>query len=73
MVGNAPPAANLPTIERLQALFDYEATSSEELSFKEGDWLEIKQKDESGWWWAATTTGALRQGFIPKDYVVAEE
>ena len=73
MIGNAPPAANLPTIERLQALFDYEATSSEELSFKEGDWLEIKQKDESGWWWAATTTGALRQGFIPKDYVVAEE
>lgn len=72
MIGSAPPAANLPTIERLQALFDYEATSGEELSFKEGDWLEIKQKDESGWWWASTTTGAKREGFIPKDYVVPE-
>jgi hypothetical protein len=69
MASGATPASNLPTIERLQALFDYEATSEQELTFKEGDWLEIKQKDDSGWWWAALGS---KQGFVPNSYVVPE-
>jgi hypothetical protein len=68
-VVGATPASNLPTIERLQALFDYDATSEQELTFKEGDWLEIKQKDDSGWWWAALGS---KQGFVPNSYVVPE-
>jgi hypothetical protein len=71
MIGNAPPAATLPTLERMQALFDYEATSPEELSFKEGDWLEIKQKDDSGWWWGVGPDG--KQGFIGKDFIVQDD
>jgi hypothetical protein len=64
----APPAqqqraAAKPTVT---ALYDYDATTEDELSFKEGDQIVVIQKDQGGWW-----EGELRgkRGWIPANYV----
>ncbi|KAJ3239347.1 Unconventional myosin-Ie [Chytriomyces hyalinus] len=56
-----PPAKKLP---QCKALYDYDATEADELSFKAGDIITIVSKDE-GWW-----TGNLRgqKGLFPANY-----
>lgn len=51
------PSLTLPApadLTRLQALFDYDAASEEELSFPEGAIIELMRKDDNGvddgWW-----------------------
>ncbi|GAM17836.1 hypothetical protein SAMD00019534_010110 [Acytostelium subglobosum LB1] len=58
-----PAAPQKPTV---RALYDYDAASQDELSFKEGDVIAIIQKDNGGWW-----EGELRgkKGWIPANYV----
>ncbi|ORY53153.1 hypothetical protein BCR33DRAFT_711504 [Rhizoclosmatium globosum] len=58
----APPAKKLP---QCKALYDYEASEADELSFRAGDVITIVSKDE-GWW-----TGNLRgqKGLFPANYV----
>lgn len=51
---------------KVRGLFDYEATCDTELSFKEGDILQITEQDESGWWYAEVDG---RAGFVPQNYV----
>eukprot|EP01133_Synstelium_polycarpum_P004330 gene4330-5057_t len=65
----APPQANkpaAPTRPTVKALYDYDAASQDELSFKEGDQIAIIQKDNGGWW-----EGELKgkRGWIPANYV----
>lgn len=38
------------TLGVCRALYDYDAQSDLELSFKEGDLITILEKDDSGWW-----------------------
>jgi len=52
--------------EPATAIYDYTAANETELSFKEGDVLTIRQKDESGWWFA-TLNG--KEGFVPANYM----
>ncbi|EFA78234.1 myosin IB [Heterostelium album PN500] len=58
-----PAAPQRPTVK---ALYDYDAASQDELSFKEGDQIVIIQKDNGGWW-----EGELRgkKGWVPANYV----
>jgi len=60
----AKPAA--PARPTVKALYDYEASSNDELTFHEGDMITIIQKDNGGWW-----EGELRgkRGWIPANYV----
>jgi len=51
---------------KAKALYDYEATNDNELSFLEGDILTITEQDDSGWWFAEKNG---RTGFIPNNYV----
>ena len=64
----APPARRGSTfkVPTATALFDYTAQADEELSFAEGDVIEIVTRDASGWW-----VGKLRgkQGYFPGNYV----
>jgi len=63
------PAANHnPTSQstKAKALYDYDATNDNELSFSEGDVLIITEQDDSGWWFAEKNG---RTGFIPNNYV----
>jgi len=48
------------------ALFDYDAQTGDELSFKENDVISIVHKDEGGWW-----EGELnrKRGWLPANYV----
>eukprot|EP01107_Rhizomastix_libera_P017353 TRINITY_DN807_c0_g1_i1.p1 TRINITY_DN807_c0_g1~~TRINITY_DN807_c0_g1_i1.p1 ORF type:complete len:411 (-),score=125.31 TRINITY_DN807_c0_g1_i1:1327-2397(-) len=53
-------------VAKARGLFDYDATCGTELSFKQGEVIEITEMDESGWWYARNTTG---EGFVPKNYL----
>eukprot|EP01117_Protostelium_nocturnum_P004462 TRINITY_DN1606_c0_g4_i1.p1 TRINITY_DN1606_c0_g4~~TRINITY_DN1606_c0_g4_i1.p1 ORF type:complete len:445 (-),score=127.67 TRINITY_DN1606_c0_g4_i1:602-1936(-) len=47
-------------------LYDFDATSSEEISIKEGDVIRIILKDPSGWW-EAELNGKI--GYVPSNYL----
>ena len=49
------------------ALFDYDARTSEDLSFKKGEELEVES--DTGDWWLARSRTTNREGYIPCNYV----
>ena len=55
-----------PAKPQAQALYDYDATTDDELSFRENDIITILQKDPAGWW-----EGELngKKGWVPANYV----
>ena len=50
------------------ALYDYDARTDEDLSFKKGEHLEILN-DTQGDWWFAKSKATKREGYIPSNYV----
>ena len=49
------------------AVYDYEAQSSDELSFKDGDGIAILKRgdeDEKDWWWARLND---KEGYVPRN------
>ena len=50
------------------ALFNYDKTTSEELSFQKGECLEILNNQEGDWWLARSLDTGL-EGYIPSNYV----
>lgn len=50
------------------ALYDYDARTDEDLSFKKGEHLEIIN-DTQGDWWLAMSRVTKHQGYIPSNYV----
>ena len=50
------------------ALYDYEARTDEDLSFRKGEHLEILN-DTQGDWWYAKSRSTRREGYIPSNYV----
>ena len=50
------------------ALFDYQQRTSEDLSFRKGERLEILN-DLDGDWWQARSLDTGREGYIPSNYV----
>ncbi|XP_070556801.1 tyrosine-protein kinase Src42A-like [Ptychodera flava] len=67
-----PPQQNVPLQEApykiFVALFDYEARTNEDLSFRKGEHLEVLN-DSIGDWWLARSRTSLREGYIPSNYV----
>jgi len=59
-------ASQPPSELKAKALFDYEAATPDELTFKAGDIMRIEVKD-SGGWWQAELNG--KKGWIPANYV----
>lgn len=55
-----------PKIPQVKAIYSYDAVDTDELSFAEGDILQLVQEDESGWW---TCKLKHRQGFCPANYL----
>ena len=55
------------------ALYDYDARTDEDLSFKKGDLLEILNDTQGDWWYAraksSRAAGAKLEGYIPSNYV----
>jgi len=50
------------------ALYDYDARTAEDLSFRKGEHLEIQTDTEGDWWFAKSLTTKL-EGYIPSNYV----
>ena len=50
------------------ALFDYDQRTSEDLSFRKGEQLEIINNCD-GDWWQARSLETMREGYIPSNYV----
>lgn len=55
-----------PSLPQCKCLYAYDAQDTDELSFNEGDMIEIIKEDPAGWW-----TGRLRgkEGLFPANYV----
>ncbi|XP_072544132.1 tyrosine-protein kinase Yes-like isoform X2 [Salminus brasiliensis] len=50
------------------ALYDYEARTTDDLSFKKGERFQIINNTEGDWWEACSLSSGL-QGYIPSNYV----
>ncbi|XP_064607028.1 tyrosine-protein kinase Src42A-like isoform X2 [Liolophura sinensis] len=50
------------------ALYDYDARTDEDLSFKKGEHLEIINDTQGDWWYARSRT-SKSEGYIPSNYV----
>ena len=50
------------------ALYDYDARTDEDLSFRKGDHLEIINDTQGDWWYARSRT-THQEGYIPSNYV----
>lgn len=55
-------------LNQFVALYDYEARTVEDLSFKKGEILEIINDTQGDWWYASSRTTKL-EGYIPSNYV----
>lgn len=60
------------------ALYDYDACTDEDLSFKKGDLLEIINDTQGDWWFARSKSAVAKsgggggvkvEGYIPSNYV----
>eukprot|EP00300_Choanocystis_sp_HF-7_P024389 c2582_g1_i1.p1 GENE.c2582_g1_i1~~c2582_g1_i1.p1 ORF type:complete len:421 (+),score=129.33 c2582_g1_i1:30-1265(+) len=61
-----PPQPVLTGGKRVRALYEFESTNEDELSFREGDVMVVLEECEEGWW-RASLNG--KEGMIPFNYV----
>uniref|UniRef100_A0A8D1EXJ0 non-specific protein-tyrosine kinase n=2 Tax=Sus scrofa TaxID=9823 RepID=A0A8D1EXJ0_PIG len=60
---------------KYMGLWDFEARTAEELSFRAGDLFHVARKEEE-WWWAIlldTAGQALAEGYVPQSYLAEKE
>lgn len=57
-----------PNTRIFVALYDYDARTDEDLSFRKGEHLEILN-DTQGDWWLARSKRTRQEGYIPSNYV----
>ena len=50
------------------ALYDYNARTTEDLSFKKGERMEIINNKDGGWW-QATSLSSGQSGYVPSNYI----
>lgn len=80
-VDNNIAAANATgTQKRIHALYDYEARTEDDLSFKKGDILILLQQgdeENEDWWYARHTdpkySNTKQEGYVPRNYVAPED
>ncbi|KAJ1366452.1 Tyrosine protein-kinase src-2 [Parelaphostrongylus tenuis] len=61
-----------PNTTYFVALFDYDARTDDDLSFKKNEVLEILN-DMQGDWWFARHRASGKTGYIPSNYVAKEK
>lgn len=62
------PDTDTSTAKIFVALYDYDARTDEDLSFRKGEHLEILN-DTQGDWWLARSKRTRQEGYIPSNYV----
>ena len=68
MVPSSYPAGLTGGVTVFVALYDYEARTTEDLSFKKGERFQIINNTE-GDWWEARSIATGKNGYIPSNYV----
>ncbi|KAK5982267.1 NCK (Non-Catalytic region of tyrosine Kinase) adaptor protein family [Trichostrongylus colubriformis] len=65
----APSTQNKTVLERVVALYSFDASTTEELSFRKGERLDIidHPSHDPDWWLARNSVG--QQGLVPKNYI----
>ena len=64
------PSSPTESDERLfVALFDYGDPTWEDLTFKKGDFLDVKPGNTEYDWWQAKSRSTQQEGYIPSNYV----
>lgn len=74
------PGQDLANICNFVALFDYDARTEDDLSFRAGDKLEVLNASHEGWWYAklllpegSVCPGRKLTGYIPANYIAADQ
>lgn len=67
-VNQGADASEVPPTRIFVALYDYDARTDEDLSFRKGEHLEILN-DTQGDWWLARSKKTKQEGYIPSNYV----
>ncbi|XP_037962358.1 tyrosine-protein kinase Src42A isoform X4 [Plutella xylostella] len=67
-VNQGPESSEVPPTRIFVALYDYDARTDEDLSFRKGEHLEILN-DTQGDWWLARSKKTKQEGYIPSNYV----
>lgn len=62
------PDGDTPAAKIFVALYEYDARTDEDLSFRKGEHLEILN-DTQGDWWLARSKRTRQEGYIPSNYV----
>lgn len=70
VITKQPNITNSPPL--FVALFDYDARTDEDLSFKKDELLYILNDMQGDWWYAKSKTTNL-SGYIPSNYVAREK
>lgn len=63
-----PDGSTSSNAKMFVALYDYDARTDEDLSFRKGEHLEILN-DTQGDWWLARSKATKQEGYIPSNYV----
>lgn len=77
-VPEPPPSFSVPesptNVKSLYvALYDYDARTHEDLSFKKGEILEVNKDDLSNDWWRARSRNTGKEGFVPSNYLALQQ
>lgn len=56
------------TFQRYKALGDFHTSNQSELSFREGDLIEVVRAGSNGWWFAKHLT-THKEGWAPSNYL----
>ncbi|KAL0820591.1 hypothetical protein ABMA28_006434 [Loxostege sticticalis] len=67
-VNQSTDTNEVPPTRIFVALYDYDARTDEDLSFRKGEHLEILN-DTQGDWWLARSKKTKQEGYIPSNYV----
>lgn len=74
------PSRPLPEVPAVQpgnlvvkALYDYEARTEDDLSFKKGDRMEVTGDNQNMDWWLARHLTTGLEGYIPSNYVTKDD
>ena len=70
---SSPPESPSVVKSLYIALYDYDARTQEDLSFKKGEILEVNNEDLANDWWRARSRETGGEGFIPSNYVALHE
>jgi len=65
---NNNATSNSAPIKQLVALYNYDATEDNELTFVEGDLIDLLEENESGWWRGRLQV-SLKEGLFPSNFV----